>query len=120
MKSKDTERAKALKEQLDKCLNYLNETNYYNGIKEPLNIYSIGNFINKELYWTYDYISNYEYLKNSELLSEKIKDLIIKHTQFLINNISDDLDPTNTIKSVINELTNNAYIDDIKTLKKEL
>ena len=121
MKSKDLETAKELKEQLENCIKFLNdESNRYNGILEPLNIYHIARFINKQLYWHYDFISNYEYLTNSELLNAKIKDLLVIHTQFLLNNLSDDLNTENAIKSVINELTNNHYEKDIKPLKKEI
>ena len=121
MKSQDTETAKELKKQLDKCFKYLDdETSKYNGLLEPLNVFNIARFINKQLYWHYDYISNYEYLTNSEQLNQKISNLIISHTQFLLNNIKSDLNTENTIKSVINEITNNHYIKDIKPLKKEI
>lgn len=121
MKSNDLETAKELKEQLENCIKFLDdESSKYNGILEPLNIYHIARFINKQLYWHYDFISNYEYLTNSELLNAKIKDLLVIHTQFLLNNLSDDLNTENAVKSVINELTNNHYEKDIKPLKKEI
>ena len=121
MKSNDLETAKELKEQLENCIKFLDdESSKYNGILEPLNIYHIARFINKQLYWHYDFISNYEYLTNSELLNAKIKDLLVIHTQFLLNNLSDDLNTENAVKSVINELTNNHYEREIKQLKKEI
>lgn len=119
MKSKDTERAKELKEKLESCFKYLEETKPYQSIKEPINIFHIARFINKELYWTYEYISNHEYLTNHDLLNEKIKDLIVNHTQFLLNIIDENLSAENTLKSVINELTNDSYLKEIKSLKKE-
>ncbi len=121
MKSKDSETAKALKEQLQSCFKYFDDESInYNGLINHLEIYYIANFINKELYWRYDFISNYEYLSNSELLSQKLKDLIVNHTQFLLNNISDKLSAENVLKSVINEITNNSFEKDIKQLKKEI
>ncbi len=121
MKSQDTETAKELKKQLDNCFKWLDdESAKYNGLLEPLNIFNIARFINKQLYWHYDFISNYEYLTNSEQLNQKINDLIVIHTQFLLNAIKSDLDTENTIKSVINEITNNRYMKDIKPLKKEI
>lgn len=121
MKSNDKTTAEELKKQLNNCIKYLEEdTNAYNGIKEPLNLFHIARFINKQLYWHYNFISNYEYLTNSEILSTYIKKIIVNHTQFLLNIINDDLNTENTIKSVINELFNNDYEKDIKPLKKEI
>lgn len=121
MKSNDTETAQELKKQLDTCFNFLeDDANAYNGLKEPLNIFHIARFINKQLYWHYDFISNYEYLTNSERLYTYIKKIIVNHTQFLLNVISDNLSAENVIKSVINELTNNDFVNDIKPLKKEI
>lgn len=120
MKSNDTQTAEELKKQFESCLKFLEEdANQYNGLKEPLNLYHIARFINKQLYWHYEFITNYEYLTNSEIISTYIKKIIINHTQFLLNIIDDNLSVENAIKSVINELTNNEYINDIKPLKKE-
>lgn len=121
MKSNDKQTAEELKKQLDNCFKFLNDdANAFNGLKEPLNIFHIAKFINKELYWRYDFISNYEYLTNSEILSTYIKKIIVNHTQFLLNIINDNLNVENTIKSVINEITNNDYLEQIKPLKKEI
>lgn len=121
MKSNDKQTAEELKKQLETCIKYLNDdANAYNGLKEPLNIFHIARFINKQLYWHYDFISNYEYLSNSEIINTYIKKIIVNHTQFLLNVINDNLNVENTIKSVINELTNNEYEKDIKPLKKEI
>ena len=120
MKSKDNETAEELKKQLNNCFKFLDDdANAFNGLKEPLNMFHIARFINKELYWRYDFISNYEYLSNSEYLNTAIKKIVVNHTQFLLNIINNNLSVENAIKSVINEITNNEYEEQIKPLKKE-